>query len=159
MIKKTFNPANPFDLKDLGLKATGPRLKILDLFIKNADSGKKRHMSAEEVYRTLVQEGEDVGLATVYRVLAQFEAAGILVRRTFDKDNALFELNDNHHHDHLICVSCGKVEEFVDPEIEEKQKEISKKHGFSLVHHSMALYGLCADCQKKEAKYKAKDIL
>ncbi|WP_286313454.1 ferric iron uptake transcriptional regulator [Turicimonas muris] len=152
MIKKTFNPANPFDLKDLGLKATGPRLKILDLFIKNADSGKKRHMSAEEVYRTLVQEGEGVGLATVYRVLAQFEAAGILVRRTFDKDNALFELNDNHHHDHLICVSCGKVEEFVDPEIEEKQKEISKKHGFGLVHHSMALYGLCADCQKKEAK-------
>lgn len=154
MIKKEFNAANPFDLKDLGLKATGPRLKILDLFIKSAEAGKKRHMSAEEVYRSLVQEGEDVGLATVYRVLAQFENAGILARRTFDKDNALFELNDNHHHDHLICVNCGKVEEFVDPEIEEKQKEICAKHGYSLVHHSMSLYGLCAECQEKEAKAK-----
>lgn len=152
MIKKPLNGSKSVELKELGLKATGPRIKILELFRKSAEEGTNRHMSAEEVYRTLVSSGEDIGLATVYRVLAQFENAGILVRRTFDSENAVFELNDNHHHDHLICMNCGKVVEFVDPEIEEKQKEISEQHGFRLVHHSMSLYGVCEECRIREAE-------
>ncbi len=139
-------------LKGLGLKATGPRLKILDIFKRHAESGQSRHLSAEEVYRILVEEGEDVGLATVYRVLAQFATAGILVRRSFAKDNAVFELDDGSHHDHMICVLCGKVEEFNDPEIEKRQKAVAKEKGYELQDHTMALYGICTNCRKKAKK-------
>lgn len=107
------NKKNAKNLKNLGLKATGPRLKILEIFQERAKAGEDRHLSAEEVYKELVNVGEDVGLATVYRVLAQFASAGILTRRNFEHGTAVFELDDGHHHDHLICVMCGKVVEFV----------------------------------------------
>ncbi len=139
-----------FDLKGLGLKATGPRLKILDIFKRHAEQGMERHLSAEEVYKILVSEGDDVGLATVYRVLSQFAQAGILVRRTFETNNAVYELDDGAHHDHLICVMCGKVEEFNDPEIEKRQQEVAAEKGYQLQDHSMALYGICPSCQEKK---------
>lgn len=138
------------DLKGLGLKATGPRLRILEIFRKTLEKGQQRHLSAEEVYRQLVSEGDDIGLATVYRVLAQFASAGILVRRTFETGTAVYELDDGHHHDHMICVKCGKVEEFIDPEIEKLQGAIASKFNYELCDHSMALYGICPDCQKKK---------
>ncbi|MBQ8829585.1 MAG: ferric iron uptake transcriptional regulator [Burkholderiaceae bacterium] len=138
------------DLKGLGLKATGPRLRILEIFRKTLEKGQQRHLSAEEVYRQLVNEGDDIGLATVYRVLAQFASAGILVRRTFETGTAVYELDDGHHHDHMICVKCGKVEEFIDPEIEKLQSAIANKFNYELCDHSMALYGICLDCQKKK---------
>ncbi len=138
------------DLKGLGLKATGPRLRILEIFRKTLENGQQRHLSAEEVYRQLVSEGDDIGLATVYRVLAQFASAGILVRRTFETGTAVYELDDGHHHDHMICVKCGKVEEFIDPEIEKLQSVIANKFGYELCDHSMALYGICPNCQKKK---------
>ena len=133
---------NAKNLKNLGLKATGPRLKILEIFQERAKAGEDRHLSAEEVYKELVNVGEDVGLATVYRVLAQFASAGILTRRNFEHGTAVFELDDGHHHDHLICVMCGKVVEFVDEEVEKRQAEVAAKHGYELVDHSMALYGV-----------------
>ncbi len=132
------------DLKVSGLKATAPRLKILEIFQKRSmepDSG--RHMSAEDVYRSLVAEHMDVGLATVYRVLTQFEQAGLLVRRHFEAGHAVFELNEGPHHDHLVCLTCGRVEEFVDAEIEARQKAIAVERGFELQDHSLALYGVC----------------
>lgn len=143
---------NAKNLKELGLKATGPRLKILEMFQKKTSNGTDRHMSAEEVYKELVDAGEDVGLATVYRVLAQFASAGILIRRNFEHGTALFELDDGHHHDHLICVMCGKVVEFIDEEVEKRQFEIAQKHSYSLVDHSMALYGVCPACRDKNKK-------
>ena len=143
---------NAKNLKNLGLKATGPRLKILEIFQERAKAGEDRHLSAEEVYKELVNTGEDVGLATVYRVLAQFASAGILTRRNFEHGTAVFELDDGHHHDHLICVMCGKVVEFVDEEVEKRQAEVAKQHGYELVDHSMALYGVCPECQKHKAE-------
>jgi Fur family ferric uptake transcriptional regulator len=134
------------ELKSMGLKATFPRLKILDIF-RRADL---RHQSAEDVYRALIAEDVDIGLATVYRVLTQFEQAGILVRSQFDGGKAVFELNDGDHHDHLICTNCGKVEEFSDPEIEKRQYAIASEHGFNLESHTMLLYGICPDCTKKK---------
>ena len=134
---------NVKNLKNLGLKATGPRLKILEIFQERAKAGEDRHLSAEEV-----------GLATVYRVLAQFASAGILTRRNFEHGTAVFELDDGHHHDHLICVMCGKVVEFVDEEVEKRQAEVAAKHGYELVDHSMALYGVCPECQKHKAEKK-----
>lgn len=139
---------NAKNLKELGLKATGPRLKILEIFQERVKSGADRHLSAEEVYKELVSAGEDVGLATVYRVLAQFASAGILTRRNFEHGTAVFELDDGHHHDHLICVMCGKVVEFIDPEVEKRQSEIASAHGYELVDHSMSLYGVCEECRK-----------
>jgi len=133
------------ELKNMGLKATFPRLKILDIFRK-AD---QRHHSAEDVYRALINEDVDIGLATVYRVLTQFEQAGILVRSQFDGGKAVFELNDGDHHDHLICTNCGKVVEFTDHEIEKRQHKIAKDQGFVLESHTMMLYGICGDCQAK----------
>ena len=129
------------DLKTMGLKVTVPRLKILDLFQKLSESHEagKRHLSAEEVYKLLLEENSDIGLATVYRVLTQFENAGILVRRHFD-------------HDHLVCVRCGNVEEFVDPEIERAQRQVAARKGYELTDHSLVLYGICGDCRKKEQK-------
>jgi Fur family ferric uptake transcriptional regulator len=134
--------SNPSDLKSIGLKATLPRLKILDLFEQND----KRHMTAEEVYRLLSDEGHDIGLATVYRVLTQFEQAGLLIRHHFDSDKAVFELNQGNHHDHLVCLQCGKVEEFFDAEIEKRQARIAKERGFVIHDHSLQIY---ADCVKE----------
>ncbi len=134
------------ELKSMGLKATFPRLKILDIFRK----AETRHHSAEDVYRALLAEDVDIGLATVYRVLTQFEQAGILVRSQFDGGKAVFELNDGDHHDHLICTNCGLVEEFYDTEIEKRQYLIAKEHGFVLESHNMMLYGICQKCQGKK---------
>lgn len=133
------------DLKTMGLKATFPRLKILDIFRK-AD---QRHLSAEDVYRTLIGENVEIGLATVYRVLTQFEQAGILARSQFDSGKAVFELNDGDHHDHLICTNCGKVMEFTDTEIEKRQHKIAKDNNFVLESHAMVLYGICEGCAKR----------
>lgn len=136
------------DLKSSGLKVTLPRLKILELFQNNVDIG-QRHMSADDVYRVLLSENMDIGLATVYRVLTQFEQAGLLVRRNFESGKALYELNEGEPHDHLLCLNCGKVEEFNDPKIYERQTEIADQYGFVLHERAMSLYGLCTDCQSK----------
>src|SRR5690625_1886304 len=133
---------NQNELKSAGLKATFPRLKILDIF-RRADP---RHQSAEDVYRTLIAEDVDIGLATVYRVLTQFEQAGILTRSQFDGTRAVFELNDGDHHDHLICTSCGKVVEFHDSSILERQAAIAEEQGYTLESHTLMLYGICAEC-------------
>ncbi len=136
---------NPAELKATGLKATLPRLKILDIFQKNAD----RHLSAEDVYRLLLSENLEIGLATVYRVLTQFEQAGILSRNYFESGKAVFELNEGNHHDHLVCVDCGRVEEFRDDVIEKRQHEVAAMHGFEIVDHTLAIYGRCEKCRKK----------
>jgi Fur family ferric uptake transcriptional regulator len=135
------------DLKSSGLKATLPRLKILEVF----ERGERRHMSAEDVYRALIAEGSDIGLATVYRVLMQFEQAGLLTRSNFESGRSVFELNEGQHHDHLVCLSCGRVEEFFDPEIEQRQRAVAQQHGFELQEHTLALYATCAkvDCEHR----------
>lgn len=132
------------ELKNMGLKATAPRQKILEIF----QNGKQRHMSAEDVYRELLAEHQDIGLATVYRVLTQFEQAGLLKRSNFESGKAVFELEEGTHHDHLVCVECGRVEEFYDPEIERRQQAIAAERGFRLQDHALALYGNCLnpDC-------------
>ena len=126
------------ELRKAGLKVTLPRVKILQM-LDSATSG-QRHMSAEDVYKALMDAGEDVGLATVYRVLTQFEAAGLVERHNFDGGHAVFELADGGHHDHMVCVDSGEVIEFFDPEIEKLQKDIVKQHGFELVDHNLVLY-------------------
>jgi Fur family ferric uptake transcriptional regulator len=131
--------STPSDLKTIGLKATLPRLKILEIFQKT----ETRHLSAEDVYRQLLTEHMDIGLATVYRVLTQFEQAGLLARNHFDNGKAVFELNEGTHHDHLVCLVCGRVEEFYDAEIEKRQHSIAKSRGFSLQEHALSLYGVC----------------
>ncbi|MEC5400289.1 ferric iron uptake transcriptional regulator [Uliginosibacterium sp. H1] len=140
--------ATPQSLKNMGLKATLPRLKILDLFQRSDE----RHLTAEDVYRMLLDEQLDVGLATIYRVLTQFEQAGLLKRHHFESGKAVFELNEGSHHDHIVCVSCGKVEEFFDPTIEQRQHEIAEQLGYKLRDHAMHLYGVCSDCTSKEKK-------
>ena len=137
-------------LKDIGLKATLPRRKVLELF----ENTKVRHLSAEDVYRSLMAEGIDIGLATVYRVLTQFEQAGLLSRQHFETGKAVFELNQGGHHDHLVCLQCGRVEEFYDAEIEQRQSEVARKRGFELHGHSLALY---ADCTKPDCPNR-KDV-
>lgn len=127
------------DLKNTGLKATLPRLKILEIFQKGA----QRHMTAEDVFRVLLDDRSDVGLATVYRVLTQFEQAGILSRSHFEGGKAVFELNEGQHHDHLVCLDCGKVEEFFDAEIEKRQQAVAKAKGFSISDHALSLYATC----------------
>jgi len=139
--------SQPNDLKNVGLKATLPRLKILNLF----ETSEVRHLTAEDVYRILLAEDVDVGLATVYRVLTQFEAAGLLVRHHFEGGKAVFELNQGHHHDHLVCLQCGLVEEFYDPEIERRQEQIARERGFRIQEHSLYLY---ADCIKDKCPHK-----
>lgn len=138
------------DLKTMGLKVTAPRLKILDLFQKVAENQEvdKRHLSAEEVYKLLLEDKNDIGLATVYRVLTQFENAGILTHHHFDDGRATYELQEGRHHDHIVCVQCGKVEEFVDPKIEEAQRRVAEEFGYSLTGHSLVLYGVCQACRK-----------
>ncbi|WP_028534879.1 ferric iron uptake transcriptional regulator [Paludibacterium yongneupense] len=135
-------------LKDIGLKATGPRLKILDLF----ESAGSRHMSAEDVYRKLLAENIDIGLATIYRVLTQFEQAGLLTRHHFETGKAVYELNEGSHHDHMVCVRCGRVEEFFDPEIEALQDRIASVHGFHIADHALYMYGECPECLAKSEK-------
>ena len=135
------------DLKNAGLKATAPRLKIINLF----ESAKLRHMTAEDVYRQLLSEGLDIGLATVYRVLTQFEQAGLLVRHHFESGKAVFELNEGRHHDHLVCMQCGRVEEFFDPEIEKRQTKIARERGFEIAEHALYLY---ADCVKARCPHR-----
>jgi Fur family ferric uptake transcriptional regulator len=127
------------EIKNSGLKATLPRIKILEIFQKSA----QRHMTAEDVYKALLIEDADIGLATVYRVLTQFEQAGLLSRNHFETGKAVFELNEGRHHDHLVCLTCGRVEEFYDAEIEERQHSIAKERGFELQEHSLALYASC----------------
>ncbi|CAN0073067.1 unnamed protein product [Phaeothamnion confervicola] len=134
-------------LKEIGLKATLPRRKILELF----ETSKVRHLSAEDVYKALIAEDIDIGLATVYRVLTQFEQAGLLSRQHFETGKSVFELNEGHHHDHLVCLQCGRVEEFYDAQIEQRQNEIAKEKGFDLRGHSLALY---ADCTKAECTHR-----
>jgi len=127
------------ELKSTGLKATLPRLKVLEIFQK----GTQRHMSAEDVFRVLLEDRSDVGLATVYRVLTQFEQAGILTRSNFEGGKAVFELNEGQHHDHLVCLDCGKVEEFFDAEIESRQNAVARTRGFELAEHALSLYAHC----------------
>jgi Fur family ferric uptake transcriptional regulator len=134
------------DLKKLGLKATLPRLKILAILEK----AEPRHMSAEDVYDALRDSGEDVGLATVYRVLTQFETAGLVSRHHFESGHSVFELEEGQHHDHILCIKCGRVDEFVDETIEKRQQAIADQHGYSMTDHSLYIYGLCSECQKKE---------
>ena len=127
------------ELKSTGLKATIPRLKILEVFQR----GGQRHMSAEDVFRVLLQERADVGLATVYRVLMQFEQASILSRSQFEGGKSVYELNEGQHHDHLVCLDCGKVEEFYDPEIEQRQQAVAQAKGFTITDHALSLYARC----------------
>ena len=139
---------NIAQLKDNGLKVTGPRLKILDLFETRPDA----HMSAEDVYRILLDEGVEIGVATIYRVLTQFEQAGILLRHHFETGKAVYELNGGGHHDHIVCVKCNSVSEFHNEEIEKLQDSIAAEHGYRIVDHALYLYGVCGNCQKKEKR-------
>jgi Fur family ferric uptake transcriptional regulator len=131
--------SNIDELKSTGLKATLPRLKIMEIF----QTGGQRHMTAEDVFRVLLQERTDIGLATVYRVLTQFEQAGILSRNHFESGKAIYELNEGQHHDHLVCLDCGKVEEFYDAEIEKRQNVVARAKGFEIADHALSLYAHC----------------
>lgn len=142
--------ADPQNLKSVGLKVTGPRLKILELFQKAS----VRHMTAEDVYRQLMAEEMDIGLATVYRVLTQFEQAGILERHHFETGKAVFEMNAGKHHDHLVCLECGRVEEFFDPEIERLQNQVAEQRGFKVREHALYLY---ADCLTSDCPHRRGD--
>jgi Fur family transcriptional regulator, ferric uptake regulator len=134
------------ELNNVGLKATGPRLKVLQLFHEH----EQRHLSAEDVYRRIAQDQGDVGLATIYRVLGQLTDVGILVRSVFDAESgkAVYELHRGKHHDHLICLECGRVDEFVDDVIERRQRAIAESNGYVLAQHQLSLYGYCAGCRK-----------
>jgi Fur family ferric uptake transcriptional regulator len=137
------------DLKSTGLKATLPRLKILELFQKS----NLRHLSAEDIYRTVLEERSDIGLATVYRVLLQFEQAGLLKRSNFESGKSVYELNEGEHHDHLVCLDCGRVEEFFDAEIEDRQHKIAQLKGFEIADHSLSLY---AHCKQNPCPHKSR---
>ena len=139
--------SQPHDLRNAGLKATLPRLKIINVF----EQSPVRHMTAEDVYKQLLADGLDVGLATVYRVLTQFEQAGLLIRHHFETGKAVFELNDEKHHDHLVCLTCGRVEEFFDSEIEKRQIKIAKERGFTIHEHALYLY---AECTKPRCPHR-----
>jgi Fur family ferric uptake transcriptional regulator len=136
-------PAESQELKNAGLKITLPRIKILEIL----ESSKVHHLSAEDVYKHLLQNDEEIGLATVYRVLTQFEDAGLVIRHHFEGGHSVFELSSEDHHDHLVCVKCGRVEEFHDEEIERRQRNIAVERGFELTDHNLNLYGLCPSCK------------
>ena len=136
------------DIKSAGLKVTLPRVKVLEVFHASGS----RHLSADEVYHVLASQGSDIGLATVYRVLTQLEEAGVLARNTFDANKAVYELNEGKHHDHMICLGCGRTDEFYDPTIEKRQKAVAESLGYALQNHRLALYGYCPDCQAKRSK-------
>lgn len=129
------------ELQRVGLKVTTPRVRILQIL-----EGEARHLSAEEVYRTLLEQGEDVGLATVYRVLTQFEAAGLIKRHNFEEGHSVFEINHGEHHDHLVCVKCGRVDEFVDATIEQRQQVVAEKSGYQMTDHNLTIFGICESC-------------
>ena len=131
------------ELRKAGLKVTLPRMKILDIL----ETTSSRHQSAEDVYKALLETGEDIGLATVYRVLTQFEAAGLVKRHHFEGGHSVFELNEGSHHDHILCVKCGKVDEFIDDTIEQRQKVIAADLGYELTDHCLYMYGICKACQ------------
>lgn len=141
--------SNIEELKSTGLKATLPRLKILEIF----QAGKQRHMTAEDVFRVLLEDRSDIGLATVYRVLTQFEQAGLLNRSNFESGKAVYEINEGQHHDHLVCLDCGKVEEFYDAEIEKRQNAVALSKGFTIADHSLSIYANCtkASCPHRPA--------
>ena len=141
--------SSPSDLKTIGLKATLPRLRILEIFEKS----EVRHLSAEDVYKLLLKEGTDTGLATVYRVLTQFEQAGLLIRHHFESGKAVFELKQGGHHDHIVCMQCGHVEEFYDAAIEQRQVEVAQERGFRIQEHSLHLY---ADCTRANCPHRPK---
>lgn len=132
------------DLRKAGLKVTLPRLKILQILEQSA----QRHMSAEELYRALLDSGEDIGLATVYRVLTQFEDAKIVTRHRFEGGHSVYELNEGAHHDHILCLKCGRVDEFVDAEIEKRQRKIAADAGYEMTDHALYIYGVCAACRR-----------
>ena len=134
------------DLKKAGLKVTLPRMKILEIL----EADESRHFSAEDVYKQLLDAGEEIGLATVYRVLTQFETAGLVARHHFESGHSVFELNRGPHHDHILCVRCGKVDEFVDETIERRQREIAERAGYKMTDHSLYIYGICSSCQSKD---------
>jgi len=142
--------SEPRELKGSGLKVTVPRLKVLDLF----QHSHERHLTAEDVYRKLLEEHSDIGLATVYRVLTQFEQAGLLVRHHFEGGKAVYELNEGAHHDHLVCLQCGRVEEFYDAEIEKRQARVARERGFAIHDHSLQIY---ADCIKASCPHRPKE--
>ncbi|KPK20634.1 MAG: ferric iron uptake transcriptional regulator [Betaproteobacteria bacterium] len=142
--------SSPNDLKTIGLKATLPRLRVLELF----ENSPVRHLSAEDVYKLLSKDGTETGLATVYRVLTQFEQAGLLIRHHFESGKAVFELNQGGHHDHLVCVQCGHVEEFFDSEIEQRQEKVARDRGFRIQDHSLHIY---VECTKADCPYKRGD--
>ncbi|MEY5100490.1 MAG: hypothetical protein RJA36_3209 [Pseudomonadota bacterium] len=141
--------SNIEELKSTGLKATLPRLKILEAF----QNSTQRHMTAEDVFRVLLEGNSDIGLATVYRVLLQFEQAGLLTRSNFESGKAVYELNEGQHHDHLVCLDCGRVEEFYDPEIEQRQQRIAQERGFALQEHALSLY---ANCRKPDCEHRTR---
>ena len=131
------------DLRKVGLKVTLPRMKILDIL----EGSSARHQSAEDVYKILLGTGEDIGLATVYRVLTQFESAGLVKRHHFEGGHSVFELDQGDHHDHILCVKCGRVDEFVDEIIEQHQKDIATRLGYELTDHCLYMYGICSSCK------------
>lgn len=141
------------ELRKAGLKVTLPRIKILEILA--ADNA--GHMSAEDIYRTLLDSGEEIGLATVYRVLTQFEAAGLVCRHYFEGGHSVFEIDQGQHHDHLVCVKCGRVDEFVDELIEQRQQVIAQQYGYEMTDHSLHLYGVCAECAAKAAEEESSD--
>lgn len=132
------------DLKQAGLKVTHPRVKILSIL----EESKAKHLSAEDVYKLLIDEGETISIATVYRVLMQFEAAGLIKRHNFESGHSVYELDAGGHHDHLVCVRCGRVDEFLDETIEELQNNIAKKMGYEITDHSLYIYGICPKCKE-----------
>ena len=132
------------ELRKAGLKVTLPRMRILEMLEHN----NTRHLSAEDIYKALLDSGEEIGLATVYRVLTQFETAGLITRHRFEGGHSVFELNEGEHHDHILCVRCGRVDEFVDDVIEQHQLEITRRFGYEMTDHSLYIYGICPDCQK-----------
>lgn len=136
------------DLRKAGLKVTLPRMKILEIL----ESSGQRHMSAEDMYKALLESGEEIGLATVYRVLTQFEDAGLVTRHHFEGGQSMFELNEGDHHDHILCVKCGRVDEFLDPTIEKRQQQIALDAGYEMTDHSLYIYGVCPTCQKSIKK-------
>jgi Fur family ferric uptake transcriptional regulator len=139
----------PRDLRNAGLKVTLPRIKILQIL---ENQSHERHLTAEQVYKILISEDEDIGLATVYRVLTQFEAAGLVTRHHFEGGNSIFELAQNEHHDHILCIKCGRVDEFSDEQIENRQKAIADDLGYQLTDHSLYLYGFCPHCKSTDTR-------
>lgn len=147
-----YTEQNIEQIREHGLKVTGPRMKILHLF----ENHPQTHMTADDVYRIILEENMNVGVATVYRVLSQFEEAGILLRHHFESGKAVYELNRGNHHDHIVCLQCNKITEFVDEDIERIQERVAEKNGYQIVDHAMYIYGMCAQCRDKQNRRHSK---